>query len=78
MIFTDYLKYLECFYLAQAIEFFVLGLALYFLQRWQKKHPPKLVPVNPCSIKGCRLGSGHLMPCWDGTPDPNYKERTKT
>jgi len=75
MTFGEWLKYS---YITQAIEVAVMVVGLYAYKAWRKRHPSKLTPMpdNKCSTADCRLGAGHIMPCWDGTPDPNYKTRT--
>lgn len=66
-------------YITQAIEFSVIALIALGYRYWKKKQPykPADFAFNSCPIKNCRLGRGHMMPCWDGTPDPKYDERTK-
>ena len=77
----NFWEWLKFSYGTQAIELLVLGVIFWAVKRWRRKHPPKMpamsdFPLNRCSVENCRLGAGHVMPCWDGTPDPNYKART--
>lgn len=50
----------------------VLALIGLLVQRWLRRRQRHTVP---CPVPKCQLGRGHVMPCWDGTPDPKREER---